>query len=98
MQNTHGVKSSEKQIWISTSLISLMLSGCLKTLSAWILTPSVTASERRQQSFAYVFDLLMVLTVVYLPGVIPHIISFRPAKRCEREDYLDWLENDCDDA
>ena len=54
--------------------------------------------ERRQQSFAYVFDLLIVLTVVYLPGVIPHIISFRPAKRSEREVYHDWLENDYDDA
>lgn len=54
--------------------------------------------ERRQQSFAYVFDLLMVLTIVYLPGEIPHIISYRPAKRTEREAYYDWLENDYDDA
>lgn len=54
--------------------------------------------ERRQQSFAYVFDLLMVLTVVYLPGDIPHIISYRPAKRTEREAYHDWLENDYDDT
>jgi len=54
--------------------------------------------ERRQQSFAYVFDLLMVLTVVYLPGDIPRIISYRPAKRTEREAYHDWLENDYDDT
>lgn len=54
--------------------------------------------ERRQQSFAYVFDLLMVLTVVYLPGDIPHIISYRPAKCTEREAYHDWLENDYDDT
>ena len=53
--------------------------------------------ERRQQSFAYVFDRLTVLTVVYLPGDTPHIISFRPAKRGEREVYYDWLENDYDD-
>ena len=45
--------------------------------------------ERRQQSFAYVFDLLMMLTVVYLPGEIPHIISYRLAKRTERETYHD---------
>lgn len=50
--------------------------------------------ERRKQAFAYVFDLLVVLTVVYLPGTEPHIISFRPAKRSEREVYHDWLEND----
>lgn len=53
--------------------------------------------ERRQQSFAYVFDRLTVLTVVYLPGETPHIISFRPAKRSEREVYHDWLENDYPD-
>jgi len=35
--------------------------------------------------------------VVYLPGETPHIISFRPAKRSEREVYHDWLENDYDD-
>lgn len=52
--------------------------------------------ENRQQSFAYVFDVLMVLTVVYLPLENPHIISFRPAKRSEREAYHDWLENDYD--
>lgn len=53
--------------------------------------------ERRQQSFAYVFDRLTVLTVVYLPDETPHIISFRPAKRSEREVYHDWLENDYPD-
>jgi uncharacterized DUF497 family protein len=54
--------------------------------------------ERRRQAFAYVFDILMVLTVVYLPGEIMRIISFRPAKRSEREAYYDWLENDYDDS
>ena len=53
--------------------------------------------ERRQQSFAYVFDHLTVLTVVYLPDETPHIISFRRAKRSEREVYYEWLENDYDD-
>lgn len=54
--------------------------------------------ERRKQAFAYVFDILMILTVVYFPGEIPCIISFRPAKRSEREAYYDWLENDYDDS
>lgn len=53
--------------------------------------------EQRQQSFAYVFGHLTVLTVVYLPGETPHIISFLLAKRSEREVYHDWLENDYDD-
>lgn len=50
--------------------------------------------EIRQQSFAYVFDFLVVLTVVYIPNHTAHIISFRPAKRSEREIYYEWLEND----
>jgi uncharacterized DUF497 family protein len=58
---------------------------------------TVRNGETRQQSFAYVFEQLMVLTVVYLPNEAPHIISFRPAKRSEREVYYDWLENNYDD-
>ena len=54
--------------------------------------------ERRQQSFAYVFDLLAVLTVVYVPGKVHRIISFRPANSREREVYYEWLENDDHDA
>jgi len=50
--------------------------------------------EIRQQSFAYVFDFLVALTVVYIPNDTAHIISFRPAKRSEREIYYEWLEND----
>lgn len=59
---------------------------------------SVRNGEPRKQVFAYVFEALMVLTVVYLPGTQPRIISFRRANRTEREVYHDWLENDYDDA
>jgi len=54
--------------------------------------------EERKQVFAYIFEVLAVLTVVYLPGETPHIISFRHAHRDEQEIYHDWLENDYDDA
>jgi uncharacterized DUF497 family protein len=57
---------------------------------------TVRTGERRQQSFSYVYEQLMVLTVVYLPNEA-RIISFRPAKRSEREVYYDWLENDYND-
>lgn len=53
--------------------------------------------EHRKQAFAYVFDILTVLTVVYQPGEVSRIISFRPAKRREREAYHDWLVNDFHD-
>jgi uncharacterized DUF497 family protein len=53
---------------------------------------TIRNGELRLQSFAYVFDCLTVLTIVYLPNETPHIISFRPAKRSEREVYHEWLE------
>jgi uncharacterized protein len=59
---------------------------------------SSRVGELRQQAFAYVFEALTVLTVVYLPGEQPRIVSFRPAHRSERTLYHDWLENDFDDA
>lgn len=60
---------------------------------------TVRNSEQRIQSFAYVFDVLMVLSVVYVAGEDwRHVISFRPAHKQEREVYFDWLENDYDDA
>jgi len=55
---------------------------------------SERSGERRRQAFAYVFEVLTVLTVVYLPGDTLRIISFRPANRREREKYHEWLEID----
>lgn len=55
---------------------------------------SVRNGQEREQSFAFVFERLAVLTVVHLPGERSHIISFRLASRVEREIYHDWLEND----
>ncbi|WP_338441826.1 BrnT family toxin [Synechococcus elongatus IITB4] len=54
--------------------------------------------EQRIQSFAYFLQVLAVLTVVYRPGEIPRIISFRPASRTEREVYYEWLETNPHDA
>ena len=58
---------------------------------------SVRHGQEREQSFAFVVERLAVLTVVHWPGEQPHIISFRPASRVERETYHDWLENDFND-
>jgi uncharacterized DUF497 family protein len=55
---------------------------------------SPRGSEARKQVFAYVTEVLMTLTVVYQPLFVPRIISFRPAKRTEREAYYEWLEHD----
>jgi uncharacterized DUF497 family protein len=59
---------------------------------------SIRHGEHRRQAFAYVFEVLTVLTVVYLPSEPPRIISFRPARRSERTLYHEWLENNFDDA
>ncbi len=53
--------------------------------------------EPRTQSFAYVFDLLAVLTLVFVERESAiRIISFRPAREVERTGYYEWLENDVD--
>lgn len=59
----------------------------------------VRSGESRTQSFAYVFDVLAVLTVVHVQrDDARRIVSFRPASEVERSAYHDWLENDFDDA
>lgn len=56
---------------------------------------SVRSSERRIQSFAYVFDVLAVLTVVHAARQEAlRIVSFRPASEEERSAYHGWLEED----
>jgi uncharacterized DUF497 family protein len=60
---------------------------------------SMRNRELRFQSFAYVFDVLAVLTVVHISRENSmRIISFRPASEVERNAYHDWLENDYEDA
>ncbi|MGB3424380.1 MAG: BrnT family toxin [Castellaniella sp.] len=50
--------------------------------------------EQRTQSFAYVFDVLAVLTVVHHNrNGRSRIISFRSASLAERRIYYAWLEN-----
>ncbi len=59
---------------------------------------SLRNQELRTQSFAYVFDILAVLTVVSVSREnTMRIISFRPASAEERMAYHEWLENDFDD-
>lgn len=56
---------------------------------------SVRSGEQRMQSFAYVFDVLAVLTVVYTTRKDAlRIVSFRPASEDERSAYHGWLEED----
>ena len=56
---------------------------------------SVRGGEPRMQSFAYVFDVLAVLTVVHVArDDALRIVSFRPASDEERSAYHGWLEED----
>jgi len=54
----------------------------------------VRNGEVRRQAFAYVAEVLTVLTVIWLPGEKQRIISFRRAHRYEREAYHAWLEKE----
>jgi uncharacterized DUF497 family protein len=54
----------------------------------------VRNGEIRRQAFAYVTEVLTVLTVVWQPAKKQRIISFRRAHRYEREAYYAWLEKE----
>ncbi|KAF1021003.1 MAG: hypothetical protein GAK30_02159 [Paracidovorax wautersii] len=63
-----------------------------------LIVDSPRNGQARQQAFAYVFDVLAVLSVVFIPGEDRcRVLSFRPAKRTERSIYHAWLENHFDD-
>jgi uncharacterized DUF497 family protein len=62
-----------------------------------MIKDSPRRGEARKLAFAYVFEALCVLTVAFVPGDRYRIVSFRPAKRRERETYHAWLESDRED-
>lgn len=54
--------------------------------------------ERRIQAFAYVYEVLTVLTLVYIPNAgAVRCISLRRAHSDERSLYHEWLANHDDD-
>lgn len=60
-----------------------------------LIVDSPRGGQARKQAFAYVFEMLTVLTVAFVPDDDRRrIVSFRPAKRSERENYHAWLEKD----
>ena len=58
---------------------------------------TVRNGEVRRQTFAYVSEVLAVLTVIWLLGEKRRIISFCRAHKYEREAYHAWLEKDFTD-
>ncbi len=58
---------------------------------------SIRNGEVRRQTFAYVAEVLTVLTVIWVPGEKRRIISFRRAHKYEREAYHAWLEKEFKD-
>lgn len=58
---------------------------------------SVRNGEVRRQTFAYVAEVLTVLTVIWVPGEKRRVISFRRAHKYEKEVYHAWLEKDFTD-
>ena len=60
--------------------------------------PVVRSAEPRTLSMSYAMGFLTVLTVVHTARVGScRIISFRRVSREEREAYLVWIENECDE-
>ncbi len=60
--------------------------------------PVVRGTEPRTLSMSYAMGFLAVLTVVHTArDASIRIISFRRASREERETYLVWIENECNE-
>ncbi len=60
--------------------------------------PVVRGAEPRTLSMSYAMGFLAVLTVVHTArDASVRVISFRRASREEREAYLVWIENECDE-
>lgn len=60
--------------------------------------PVVRGAERRTLSISYAMGFLAVLTVVHTQrDELARIISFRRASSEEREAYLAWIENECNE-
>jgi uncharacterized DUF497 family protein len=58
-----------------------------------LIRSSPRRGQAREQAFAYVFEALTVLTVVFeWRGHRCRVLSFRPAKKTERNAYHDWLQ------
>ena len=58
-----------------------------------LIVDSPRRGEARLQAFAYVFEVLAVLSVAFVTGTERcRIVSFRPAKRAEREKSYAWLK------
>ncbi len=56
---------------------------------------AIRNGEERVQSFAYVFNRLMVLSLVHVAqDSVIRIVSFRVASTEEKRDYYEWLSND----
>ncbi|MCK9513260.1 MAG: BrnT family toxin [Pigmentiphaga sp.] len=59
-----------------------------------MIVESSRKGELRSQAMAYVFGVLAVLSVIFVPsGDRRRVISFRPANQKERSAYHAWLEN-----
>jgi uncharacterized DUF497 family protein len=60
--------------------------------------PVVRGTESLTLSISYAMGFLAVLTVVHTArDASVRVISFRRASREEREAYLVWIENECDE-
>jgi uncharacterized DUF497 family protein len=100
---------STRYVWAESKQLSNLIKHGLDFRSAHLVLnnpyrmeiESPRGKEKRKLVFAYVFDLLAVLTVVYLSDNkinTLRIISFRHANRIEKEKYFEWLENDIHDT
>jgi uncharacterized protein len=89
---------TKRQINLQKHGLDFALAGVVLDSRYRLDIPVVRDNEPRTLSMSYAMGFLAVLTVVHTArDATIRIISFRRASREEREAYLVWIENECDE-
>lgn len=89
---------TKRQINLRKHGLDFALAGVVLDSRYRLDIPVVRGAEPRLLSISYAMGFLAVLTVVHVArDGLCRVISFRRASREEREAYLVWIENECDE-
>ncbi len=89
---------TKRQINLRKHGLDFALAGVVLDSRYRLDIPVVRGAEPRILSISYAVGCLKIKTVVHVArDGLCRVISFRRASREEREAYLVWIENECDE-
>ena len=89
---------TKRQINLRKHGLDFALAGVVLDARYRLDIPVVRSTEPRTLSMSYAMGFFAVLTVVHTArDASIRVTSFRRASREEREAYLVWIENECDE-